>query len=267
MRWRSTSTFRAARDEGHLQLHTCRLQPRGSRGRRVLDQRGDRGPFALEVEPALLGTGHEIDVGDQPVQAAGRLLQQRPRVLAGFDHAVGERLEVPLDGGQRRAQLVGEVGQQSPAGRLGVLELVSHPVERVGQVGQLVVGRRPGGTRGQLAARELVGGVGERLDGAGDTGREEPADRQRGDDGGQDAHPQRDRQGTGEGLLEVVGDDVADRSQRPARVGAEQRRADEDRDHGQGHAARGDDQRLRDQQPANQPPVGRPTAAHAGPMR
>ena len=56
----------------------------------------------------------------------------------GDDDAVAQRLEVALQVGQRRAQLVRRVGDEVAPHRLLALEAGGHLVERVGQAGQLL---------------------------------------------------------------------------------------------------------------------------------
>ena len=67
-----------------------------------------------------------------------RLLGQRiQRVLVGGQYAVRDGLDGGLYGGQGRSQLVGQVGEQTPAGLFGGRQSASHRVKGVGQPAEL----------------------------------------------------------------------------------------------------------------------------------
>ena len=81
--------------------------------------------------------------------------------------AVGDRLRIAADRGERRAQVVGHRQQELLLEALRPFERRGHRVDRAGEVGELVVTRGNGHSRGQVAGgHSLRGGVGiaQRLD-------------------------------------------------------------------------------------------------------
>ncbi len=82
--------------------------------------------------------GERVERARQPDQALGLLVQRLVGRAVGRDDAVAQRLEVALQVGQRRPQLVGGVGDEVAAHLLLPLERGGHLVERVGEAGQLL---------------------------------------------------------------------------------------------------------------------------------
>ena len=66
--------------------------------------------------------GERVERAGQPDESVGLLVQRLVRRPIGRDHAVAQRLEVALQVGQRRAQLVGGVGDEVAAHLLLPLE-------------------------------------------------------------------------------------------------------------------------------------------------
>ena len=99
-----------------------------------------------------LGQGERPQVVDQPAEDARLVEDRAPRcVRVGRIDAVDDRLEVALDDGQRRPQLVADVGEQRPALALVGLEPLGHRVEADVQLVDQArparrrrLGRRPG---------------------------------------------------------------------------------------------------------------------------
>ena len=248
------------------QFHLTFACVRGGRAHGRADDRPDVERGQLEGELALLGAGDQRQVLQQTLQPAGGLLQYREGRSVDLDDAVGQPFVVGLDRRQRGAQFVGEVGQEPPAGVLGVLERVGHLVERVGQVGELVVGGGTGCAFLEPAVGERPGGAGELLDGPGDPGGQQPGDGGGGDRSGQNPEGERQREGLGQGPVEVVGDDIRDGADRTSDVVVEDGRGDEERDDAERGGPDEDDQQLADEQPPDQPSPGGP-GAHASTMR
>ena len=96
---------------------------------------------------AGVALGQGIERARQPDQSIGFLVERLVGRPVGGDHAVAQRLEVALQVGQRRAQLVGGVGDEVAPHLLLALQAGGHLVERVGQAGQLLgaVARDPRG--------------------------------------------------------------------------------------------------------------------------
>ena len=84
-----------------------------------------------------------------------RLLEDRPemRLVGGMD-AVEDRLDVALDDGERRPELVGDVGEEAPPLGLVRLEPGGHRVEAAGQVAD-----RLGHPIRRLDPRRVVAGL------------------------------------------------------------------------------------------------------------
>ena len=103
---------------------------------------------ARRLAPGV-GAGQEQQVGHQAAHASRRAQRGPSATLACSPLEPGlEQLEVGQDAGQRGAQLVGGVGhelarrgQRGLGLRAGGAQLAEHVLERVGQVGHLVVGR------------------------------------------------------------------------------------------------------------------------------
>ena len=80
-------------------------------------------------------------------EALGLVPQRVVGRPVGDDHAVAERLEIALQVGQRRPELVRGVGDEVAPHRLLAFETGGHLVERVGEAGDLLraFARDPGG--------------------------------------------------------------------------------------------------------------------------
>ncbi len=162
--------------------------------RQRLAQDGVEGDLA-GFQPELLRPqpGQVHDVAQEQLQA-GRLVADDPYGVApgGLvgNGAVPERLDVAPDGGERCAELVGDIGEELVLAPAGLGEGPGHVVELTGQVGHLVVAldRHP---VSEVAGGQVVGGLGHLPKGLG----EPPGDPQRhrhGDehrDGSREQHP------------------------------------------------------------------------------
>ena len=182
---------------------------------------------------------------------------------------VGDTLKVAVDGGQRGAQLVGEVGQQPLALLFGGLQGFGHGVEGTAEHGQLVAGAALGHSGGVAAVGDALGGAGQRADRAYDPPCQKGAHPDRGEQRDHGASAQGHQHRNGQAFVEVAGGVGGDGAKRHAGVVVEQARRHGQRHHGQGQAARHDHQHLGCQQlgaeAAAQPPA---QGAHVpGPMR
>jgi len=219
----------------------------------------------VQVEVSLLGAGHGGDVLGQPPQPPGLGAQHGQGVLVGDADPVLRGVQVTLDGGQRGAHLVPQIGQDPAAGRLHRLQPGGHGVERRGEGVELLPQPGGGGAGGVVAVSDAGGGTREGPDGATESMREVPADAQRGG--------QRDQQGQAEGdgvcdpvrLLHVRAGRRVHPVRGAAQVATEDRRADGDRHHGEGDRPSQYHQNLGGEQPDRKAP---PQASHApSPMR
>jgi hypothetical protein len=108
----------------------------------VPGRRGPRGR-ALQVDHAGLEPGELEQVVDEPTQALG-LVEGLPEVLpVGGNDPVGEVLQQGGHRGQRCAELVRHRRDQVPTLAIDGGEVLGHPVERRGELTDLVRGRGP----------------------------------------------------------------------------------------------------------------------------
>ena len=117
---------------------TTRSRARSLLGGLALEHRRHPGDHVTQVEPhrrqrdaAALDVGELQQVVDEPVQPLGVRaghLEEPPRVRVIVERAVQERLQVALDAGERRPELVGDVGHELAPDPLEPAEL-GHVVE------------------------------------------------------------------------------------------------------------------------------------------
>jgi hypothetical protein len=88
----------------------------------------------------------------EPPEAAGLREHRAQRLGGGFADPVDDVLEHRLQRAERRAQLMRDVGDQVAPQAVGLRQLGGHPVERPGQLADLVVGG-DGDLAAVLAAR------------------------------------------------------------------------------------------------------------------
>ena len=131
----------------------------------------------VEREAARLEAGEVEQVADQPLQAPGLRehdLERRLLLLLAVDHAVGDRLHVPLDRRQRRAQLVRDAHQEVALVLARLLQPARHLLEAQRELAELV-----GALRRQMhvvvAARDALA----RLRQLAHRARDAPAEQQR----------------------------------------------------------------------------------------
>ena len=149
----------------------------------------------MQRQHARLGGGQDAKVLQQP-RHDPRLFQDRFEVRSiGRVQAVQHGLGVPLDDRQRRAELVGHVGQEIAALFFAAAQTLGHGVERPGQPSHLT-GSTLVDSDVVLTGRHPVGGLhhlAERLRGPshGSTERDEAEEQQRqaGDAGGEGEAP------------------------------------------------------------------------------
>ena len=89
-----------------------------------------------------LEAGQVEQVADQPVEPAHLLVHggQRLVEVVGPDDALGQRLDVAGDGGERRAQLVRHPHQEVALELVDLAQAVDHALEAGRQRAELVVG-------------------------------------------------------------------------------------------------------------------------------
>ena len=140
-------------------------------------------------DAARVGAREQEQVGDQPAHPPrGAQGGRGGLALLALEHLL-QQLEVGQHGGQRRAQLVRRVGDELALARqrrLGLgarlVERVEHPVQRAGELGDLVLALRIGDPARRIAgALDRAGGLGQ----LGDRGHRAPC--------GGDAGQQRER--------------------------------------------------------------------------
>ena len=198
---------RVVEQVGHDLVHALRIAVRGQVARlhgdpqphrpvvaqrallqRALEQRPHRERHGRERLGARLHAREVEQLRDEPPEPL-RLRQsdaQGPRV--GRLDAVGEVLQQGLEGADRRAQLVGDVGDEVAALAVDVRELRGHRVERAGELAHLVA-RRGGHPHVVAAGGHGPGGRRHLPQGEGHPVREEAHHQQ--PERGRDQHPQR----------------------------------------------------------------------------
>ena len=95
---------------------------RGGTGDRLSSKVGKVHVRQGKSEGSLLRPGYRGKVLDEARQPLGVARQGLERPLIRRDHAISERLDRGIDGGQRGAKFVGEVGHQPDACPLGGLK-------------------------------------------------------------------------------------------------------------------------------------------------
>ena len=83
----------------------------------------------MERQPPGVTEGQRAQVLDEPIERAGLLEEQQEVGVVARVDAVELGLDLGLQHGQRRAQLVGDVGQEPAAGVLRGVEPAGHVVE------------------------------------------------------------------------------------------------------------------------------------------
>ena len=108
----------------------------------LLEQRLEPHLLAHHPELVRLEAGQVEQVADEPVEPAHLLVHglQRLVELVGADDALGDGLDVAGDGGERRAQLVGDAHQEVALELVDLAQAVDHPLEPGRQLAELVVG-------------------------------------------------------------------------------------------------------------------------------
>jgi hypothetical protein len=136
--------------------HASTGSPGGEGRHRVLGERRRLHRLAVEAEHAGLRGGEGLQVVKEP-RHHRRLLEDGAEVgLIGGIKPVEHPLDGTADHRQRRAQLVGDVGEQGAALLLVRLQARGHLVERLGQAAHLL--RTPGlDAGGVVTARDPVG--------------------------------------------------------------------------------------------------------------
>ena len=114
---------------------------------RLLDDAGQGRRLAQEGELPGLGLRQLLQVGHQPAEEHGFLVEVVHQRVVGRQQPVASRLQVAAQVGQRGAQLVRDVGDHVAAQLLLLRQAAGHRVERVGQLPDLVLGSRPARAR------------------------------------------------------------------------------------------------------------------------
>jgi len=135
-----------------------------------VEQRGGVDPLPAQRHRARLQPGQVQQLGHEAPEPLGLLQHRAEQLRVGLLDPVDQVLEPGLEGGDRRAQLVGHVGDQVAAHAVHRRQVPGHVVERPGQLPDLVgggrgdllapvaVGHAPGGTRHLPQRRRHAGG-------------------------------------------------------------------------------------------------------------
>ena len=139
---------------------------------------------------------HVADEPLEPDRLAGDDVERRTLELGVVEQPVADRVDVTLDRGQRRPQLVRDGHQELPLALLGRREPRRHLVEALGEVADLVAATAGRHADGVVARRDLVGRARQGQHRPGDLAREPPREQpgEQGADGDGGGEPQHERE-------------------------------------------------------------------------
>ena len=174
----------------------------------------------VEIRVGEIGAAGEVvelqHVGGELGQAPGLVQHdgQIPLLHLRRDGAVEDGLQIPLDGGERRAEIVGDVGDELALVLAGLCQAGGHVVQGFREDAELVVTAHVR-LIAQVAAGVLVHRGGHLLHGLGDVEQKDQEE----DDAGQHEGDGRSHEREADGVVRVlpqrgdrlVDDDVADR--------------------------------------------------------
>ena len=106
---------------------------RGQRSHGVAHHGAELDRLRVQDELAGVAGGQRAEVLDEAVERAGLVKQQVEALVVARVDAVELQLYLPLQHGERRAQLVGDIGQEALTGALGCVEPGGHVVEGVAE--------------------------------------------------------------------------------------------------------------------------------------
>ncbi len=175
-----------------------------------------------------------VEARREPGQPVDLLAQRVERGGIRGEHAVAQRLEIALQVGERRPQLVRGVDDELAADHLLLREAVRHRVVRGREVAQLL-GALLGHPDVEVAVGEAPGGVGDPLDRAREPAGEEHRDGERQERGEHRGEPEHERHALVEHRVGVVGAVPGRHHQRRERRRADLEDADPDDDQGGRH--------------------------------
>ncbi len=132
--------------------HVTRDSDGGDGGNGVLDEDTHGHGFAVQGQPSGLAERQRAEVLDESVERAGLIAKQLEVGIVARVDAVELRLHLGLQHGERRAQLVGDVGEEPAAGRFRCVKAFGHAVERGAE-------RAHGARARRLHARRVVAGA------------------------------------------------------------------------------------------------------------
>ena len=158
---------RRAQVAGDVDLDRAALLagPVGEAIARTLEQLADRDLLGTHRQPPVVGAGDQQQVLGEVGQVVGLLQRRMQRFAHRRAVAVAHRrLELGLDDGERRAQLVARVGQEAPLALERGLEARQHLVQRLAEAADLVVRLGQRKALGAAAQRDLPGPPAHRLE-------------------------------------------------------------------------------------------------------
>jgi hypothetical protein len=182
----------------HGQVRRCRpdlVRHRVRSDRRLGDgafeQLGHPDRLDVQGRHAGVDAGEVKEVLDQPAEPLGLVERRLQSGRIRLGDAVDEVLEDCTQRGQRRSQLVRDVGDQLASLAIDGGEVLGHPVERPSQLTHLVAG---GGVHpsGVVAPCHLASHLSHLPQGRGHTGGQQLGDGQGDQDGDRDAQPRLD---------------------------------------------------------------------------
>ena len=145
----------------------------------MLDETTHVDLLGLNREPVRAELREVEHVPDEPLEPRRLVrhdVERRADELRVVHEPVTERVDVALDRGERRAELVGDRHQELALALLGRGQAGGHLVEALGEMRDLVAAAPDGNVNRVVAACDLVGRAREGLDRAADPPREPEAE-------------------------------------------------------------------------------------------
>ena len=131
----------------------------------------------LQVEGVLLRGRCEPDISREPLQALDLSAHDLEGVRVRCQDSVLETIDMSLQGGQRRPDLMSEIRQEPGTGLVGAGQVLGHLLESDGQVRQLPAEAVVGDGDLPSACSNLDRGVGQILDGSTHPASDEPGEK------------------------------------------------------------------------------------------
>ena len=194
---------------------------------RGVDEARDGHRLGVEEELAFLGSGHHLEVVDQPAEAVALLGQGGDSLLVYRQYALSYRLDGRADRGDRGPELVSELAGELTPGLLGGLQPMGELVDRCRERGELGAHAGVHDPSVEPPVGKAAGDIGSVRDRGRESLRNQPADGGRGDPRDEDAHAESDEDRLVEGAGDMLLHQLVRRQPDTVEVGLEDGWADQ----------------------------------------